>query len=133
MPSNYQSNLLVIISTIRRTVRLFKQMINVINEDELHRKVTTFIYDHEEFATKLKAYIDDDVQAPKTPDALLQYPVNIGNLLSVSAKSEKQILDRLDETLKISLPIEVSSTLQKNYEMFENNYDYLQALSDLWQ
>lgn len=133
MPSNYQSDLLVIISTIRRTVRLFKQIINVINEDELHRKVTMFIYTHEEFATKLKAYVDDDVHAPKTPDALLQYPVNISNLLSVSAKSEKQILDRLEETLKTTLPVEVSSTLQKNYEMFEDNYDYLQALSDLWQ
>lgn len=132
--TDYQSNLLVIISTIRRTVRLFKQMINVIDEDDLQQKLTKFIKTHEQFATKLKFYVDVEMQiASNTPDALLQYPIDIGDLLSLSAKLEKQILDRLNETLKITLPVAVSSLLHKNYRMIESNYDYLQALSDLWE
>ncbi len=131
--TDYQSNLLVIISTIRRTVRLFKQMINVIEEDDLQQKLTHFIKTHEQFATKLKSYVDDEMPVANTPDSLLQYPINIGDLLSLSAKLEKQILDRLNETLKITLPVSVSSLLHKNYTMIESHYDYLQALSDLWE
>lgn len=132
MQTDYQASLSVVLTVVRRIIRLFKRIQDTVNEEDLQQTLDQYIEEHEDFVKQLKKHIDDESKRLKTPDAIIQFPLSVGELLAISAKTEKQVLDQLSEMLENKLPQPVEKTLQQRYPMVEKSYDYLQALADIW-
>lgn len=134
MPMTHTNNetVLIILHKLRGAIRAIERVLLMVDEEDIQRKFKQFLTEHEAFIRKLKIYIEKDFPESITPEAIIQFPISTLDLLSIVAKSEKQIIDELELHLKDTLPQNLSAELRQMRQTIRDSYDYTQALADLW-
>lgn len=128
-----QDAIMIVLHSIRRANRAIERVLVMVDEDDIQRKFKQFLAEHETITKSLEKHIEHDLPTSRTPDAIIQFPISINDLLTIVAKSEKQIMDVLDEgRLADEFPQNLSKEFEQIHETISKNYDYLQALADIW-
>ncbi len=127
-----EKSIILVYHTIRRAVRAIEHILIVVDEDDIQRKFKQFLDEHQSILTHLTTYIEQEFTTSDTPEAVIQFPISTSDLLSIAAKSEKQIIDEIDQQLSEALSAEIQTQFKTVRQDIFVSYDYMQALSDIW-
>ena len=110
---SHNDELIAVLHTLRRATRALRRILDVVDEDDVQRKFKQFIEEHEAFSEKLKTHLKEYVGSD-TPQEIIQFPISTDELFEIAAKSEKQVIDEIEDRLGNSLPQKISEQNEAN-------------------